>query len=119
SSSSPFAPHSTSLFFFFTTLPPPSSSLFPYTTLFRSKSDCSTCQRRRSTVQAALHRPATYFACTAARNILRRPLLGVEDRPSPRSEEHTSELQSLTNLVCRLLLQQKNQYQYTTRTRYL
>src|SRR5438046_5569530 len=60
---------------------PPRSTLFPYTTLFRS--------RRRGARAPWRSRP-------------RRP---AADRP--RSEEHTSELQSLTNLVCRLLLEKK------------
>src|SRR5260370_24282314 len=61
---------------------PPRSTLFPYTTLFRS------CPRSG---RAA--------ACRAARN----SCAGA----APRSEEHTSELQSHLNLVCRLLLEKK------------
>src|SRR5258706_653305 len=70
---------------------PPRSTLFPYTTLFRSVNfirirSCQANQRR-------LPRIATNRRATST------PLL--------RSEEHTSELQSLTNLVCRLLLEKK------------
>src|SRR5262249_59175359 len=65
---------------------PPRSTLFPYTTLFRSPR-VSRWGRRR----------------WAAR---RSRCRGTSGRPS-RSEEHTSELQSLTNLVCRLLLEKK------------
>src|SRR5207237_8905496 len=74
------------LFFFFFLLlpPPPSSTLFPYTTLFRSA------------LRAAIRRPA------ARTTRDRFPPSG-----SPRSEEHTSELQSHLNLVCRLLLEKK------------
>src|SRR5258706_10783155 len=64
---------------------PPRSTLFPYTTLFRS--------RDVDLAAAAL-----------------RATLGVDDdvvATTSRSEEHTSELQSLTNLVCRLLLEKK------------
>src|SRR6266851_7740268 len=69
------------LFFFFLMIRrPPRSTLFPYTTLFRSG-----CRRPR--------RPA------------RR---GWTGRCPPRSEEHTSELQSHHDLVCRLLLEKKN-----------
>src|SRR6266576_6453288 len=69
------------LFFFFLMIRrPPRSTLFPYTTLFRSS-------RLRRT-------PAT--ACDAG-----------PDRSVPRSEEHTSELQSRRDLVCRLLLEKK------------
>src|SRR5258708_12539247 len=63
---------------------PPRSTLFPYTTLFRSS-------RRR----ARYPRSPRDGAC-------RRPR-----HPSPRSEEHTSELQSPDHLVCRLLLEKK------------
>src|ERR1019366_6443894 len=71
------------LFFFFFLMirRPPRSTLFPYTTLFRS------------------------IGCGAgARN---RPLQEEAHPQDARSEEHTSELQSLTNLVCRLLLEKK------------
>src|SRR2546426_9235780 len=67
---------------------PPRSTLFPYTTLFRS-------DRRL----AALHQPA-------ASGQLHRPVRRGE-RQRARSEEHTSELQSPCNLVCRLLLEKK------------
>src|SRR5258706_7806796 len=65
---------------------PPRSTLFPYTTLFRSKSQptslsaCGKCSAKTDWMLC------TFFS---------------------RSEEHTSELQSLTNLVCRLLLEKK------------
>src|SRR6478736_7760871 len=74
-----------SFFFFFLMIRrPPRSTLFPYTTLFRS--------RRRTRRQGpAGHRVA--------------PL------PPSRSEEHTSELQSQSNLVCRLLLEKKKKKQ--------
>src|SRR5438477_2601043 len=72
---------------------PPRSTLFPYTTLFRSAREPD--QR--------LHRPAL-----APRD--RDPALASHPRPrgASRSEEHTSELQSHVNLVCRLLLEKKN-----------
>src|SRR5438046_3236290 len=75
-------------FFFFMIRPPPRSTLFPYTTLFRSM----------------------------LRSFLQRPIFAPSRKPRSRinrlitvfrSEEHTSELQSLTNLVCRLLLEKK------------
>src|SRR5437016_7123722 len=67
---------------------PPRSTLFPYTTLFRSHGHIQACQLR-------LHRGDTSEG-------------EKRYRFSPsRSEEHTSELQSLTNLVCRLLLEKK------------
>src|SRR5258706_9908883 len=76
---------------------PPRSTLFPYTTLFRSNAT------------AVVLRPKAHaFLLDSLRNqflCLVRPL-GVY-RDHFRSEEHTSELQSLTNLVCRLLLEKK------------
>src|SRR5690349_22285914 len=71
------------LFFFFLMIrPPPRSTLFPYTTLFRSK------RRQLSALRVGIAGP-----CLGPR--------------SPRSEEHTSELQSRRDLVCRLLLEKK------------
>src|SRR5258706_9447398 len=74
---------------------PPRSTLFPYTTLFRSTTDLGNSSRilhqtpnaRADRVQTIIH----------------------------RSEEHTSELQSLTNLVCRLLLEKKKEPEPTGR----
>src|SRR5437016_10785042 len=70
---------------------PPRSTLFPYTTLFRSAGDDP------DVVAPALRAAA---AAGPGRGSLRRCR-------AVRSEEHTSELQSLTNLVCRLLLEKK------------
>src|SRR5438093_8773740 len=76
---------------------PPRSTLFPYTTLFRS-------ERVREEVVEHLPEALT----VAAHN--RVGARGDGDRDlALRSEEHTSELQSLTNLVCRLLLEKKKQ----------
>src|SRR2546429_9948285 len=72
-------------FFFLMIRRPPRSTLFPYTTLFRSKTECQNLGRRHTGMRAGLR------ACA-----------GV-----PRSEEHTSELQSRLHLVCRLLLEKK------------
>src|SRR6266478_8358863 len=81
-----------SVFFFFFFLMirlPPRSTLFPYTTLFRSGR-----HRPRGAVRSELA-----AACAL-------PARG-RDRRCLRSEEHTSELQSQSNLVCRLLLEKK------------
>src|SRR2546430_5782363 len=78
-------------FFFLMIRRPPRSTLFPYTTLFRSR----WCSR---TVHA---RPCGRPAHRRLRNEARR---SARQR---RSEEHTSELQSQSNLVCRLLLEKK------------
>src|SRR2546430_3610063 len=76
---------------------PPRSTLFPYTTLFRSAS---------SALRGSL------ITCTPELHLAS----GLEIS-SERSEEHTSELQSQSNLVCRLLLEKKkNRIQPTTRT---
>src|SRR5258706_12007721 len=74
---------------------PPRSTLFPYTTLFRSKGI-------KEIVVA--HAPA---ANEAERAALATEARRYADEKADRSEEHTSELQSLTNLVCRLLLEKK------------
>src|SRR5258706_9142666 len=84
---------------------PPRSTLFPYTTLFRSRRYClDNCRARnlpqRNDCSRALGSSREQFSCTGTG----RP----HDSPC-RSEEHTSELQSLTNLVCRLLLEKKKQ----------
>src|SRR5437899_6765914 len=71
--------------------PPPRSTLFPYTTLFRSK--------RTPCEKASSSRMVCEFGM------------------AERSEEHTSELQSLRHLVCRLLLEKKNELYTRTRTR--
>src|SRR5258706_12095457 len=80
---------------------PPRSTLFPYTTLFRSPS-ASPWQRDRS------WRSCSPGAHTSASSTEEHRGLGFfRARGGSRSEEHTSELQSLTNLVCRLLLEKK------------
>src|SRR5437016_6421429 len=87
---------------------PPRSTLFPYTTLFRSQDDRYH-ERGYLFVLAALE--YAQGELSAAQVPARRELaLGV------RSEEHTSELQSLTNLVCRLLLEKKNKRNCTYTT---
>src|SRR2546430_5691295 len=75
---------------------PPRSTLFPYTTLFRSH---CTCGKTIPTQCCLSCLPITPSAT----------LLPFVRRCSPRSEEHTSELQSQSNLVCRLLLEKKSQ----------
>src|SRR2546430_10606749 len=82
---------------------PPRSTLFPYTTLFRS--------RLRREVARQLGDRAHDVAILTLHALGRKVIdtwanqLGYDDRP--RSEEHTSELQSQSNLVCRLLLEKK------------
>src|SRR2546427_9601360 len=74
---------------------PPRSTLFPYTTLFRSVVVAAQQERR--------HRRSEHHAVQAL-----LAMVGHVTRHLARSEEHTSELQSQSNLVCRLLLEKKN-----------
>src|SRR5256885_10707934 len=84
---------------------PPRSTLFPYTTLFRSHVYQRTCDHHHlRRIDRRHHDPLSAqrdFAWSAA-----RCEVCVHDEPA-RSEEHTSELQSPCNLVCRLLLEKK------------
>src|SRR5690242_21539435 len=88
---------------------PPRSTLFPYTTLFRSRrrSGHGGKHRAASRRAAARTRPPTYGRRTSPRS---SPLGEGSGEPDVlrRSEEHTSELQSHVNLVRRLLLEKKN-----------
>src|SRR5260370_19214042 len=80
---------------------PPRSTLFPYTTLFRSNG--------LGRVPACRPKPSRVTCCNACSGaIATRPVLLWQPRRQ-RSEEHTSELQSHLNLVCRLLLEKKKQ----------
>src|SRR2546425_10953877 len=83
-----FPPPPFFIFFFLMIRRPPRSTLFPYTTLFRSRGACA----KRDGLVRSGGRPGERGrrSCTAS-----------------RSEEHTSELQSLAYLVCRLLLEKK------------
>src|SRR3712207_8150765 len=93
------------LFFFLMIRRPPRSTLFPYTTLFRSRC-LRRCTERRS-AGAASH--AGSLGRGRARSTARRSRRTGKARL--RSEEHTSELQSRQYLVCRLLLEKKkNEY---------
>src|SRR2546425_7777484 len=95
---------------------PPRSTLFPYTTLFRSP--CVSADQNSGTslprgVSAPMPVTTTRRGSTALRVVL-DVLDGVADGHDllGRSEEHTSELQSLAYLVCRLLLEKKKRYSY-------
>src|SRR2546430_13673852 len=90
-------------FFFLMIRRPPRSTLFPYTTLFRSFV--------ADVLNGTPSIVVGIFACTW----LVRPMGHFSALSgSVRSEEHTSELQSQSNLVCRLLLEKKNRAHYTT-----
>src|SRR2546430_10535980 len=87
-------------FFFLMIRRPPRSTLFPYTTLFRSKFDGFK-QRSAQALNDCTHH-------------LIAQAIGIDDRAAfERSEEHTSELQSQSNLVCRLLLEKKKKMMKT------
>src|SRR5256885_5615940 len=87
---------------------PPRSTLFPYTTLFRSLELPADAASARQRQLASLLEGAAPFAGDAG---VRKEILALRDRvlttDYERSEEHTSELQSPCNLVCRLLLEKK------------
>src|SRR5436309_11738660 len=87
-------------------LEPPRSSLFPYTTLFRSRRQGH--QPRQYKPNVAVE-PAPQGLPAEGRRLhrQRRDRHGGRLLPQARSEEHTSELQSRENLVCRLLLAKK------------
>src|SRR5260221_3125422 len=88
---------------------PPRSTLFPYTTLFRSpvaacQHNCA-CGDRGKGGRAAIAAMAKRDSGRADIGRIRIGIIAVH----PRSEEHTSELQSHSDLVCRLLLEKKKQ----------
>src|SRR2546430_6456870 len=88
---------------------PPRSTLFPYTTLFRSKAGSTYIDS--STVSPALARRIAAACAERKVRFLDAPVTGgdwgAKKGELVRSEEHTSELQSQSNLVCRLLLEKK------------
>src|SRR2546427_8284460 len=90
------------LFFFLMIRRPPRSTLFPYTTLFRSR-----VREVATIILRSLGGLAQRFR-NATEEVIRAGVERLEvDRLLERSEEHTSELQSQSNLVCRLLLEKK------------
>src|SRR5438046_4029667 len=82
---------------------PPTSTLFPYTTLFRSNS--------------VPHRPLPLLPSRSRFSRRYRMSHSPLNRLRLRSEEHTSELQSLTNLVCRLLLEKKKKIKHVEKAK--
>src|SRR5438093_10031798 len=95
-----------SFVFFIMIRRPPRSTLFPYTTLFRSKGVVDL--HRGETLGVVLEHLGLRGLVRIERPLPLREV--VARRAHARSEEHTSELQSLTNLVCRLLLEKKKHY---------
>src|SRR5256885_9669064 len=103
-------------FFFLMIRRPPRSTLFPYTTLFRSSAGRNSTPQRhtashRGSRRSNRFRPRRPRAPRGASAARATHPPGILDRKwRPRSEEHTSELQSPCNLVCRLLLEKKKSY---------
>src|SRR5256886_5645045 len=83
---------------------PPRSTLFPYTTLFRSRTGHPAGKVRSATILAPTATQTDGMSKTA---FVLGPEKALEIINRMRSEEHTSELQSQSNLVCRLLLEKK------------
>src|SRR2546427_9444757 len=95
---------------------PPRSTLFPYTTLFRSpllRRDLGVAPRPQVGEGDVVDRHLHPFGRPPILGVLVEP--GVVRRDEMRSEEHTSELQSQSNLVCRLLLEKKKKQYNKTR----
>src|SRR2546430_13015302 len=97
---------------------PPRSTLFPYTTLFRSQGKNLI---ERQIVAGARHQRAIVEGLGPETAVLARirgkmARHGGAGAVADRSEEHTSELQSQSNLVCRLLLEKKQKPQHCVRT---
>src|SRR2546426_4422681 len=91
---------------------PPRSTLFPYTTLFRSVfEDLSALIKAQ---KAAAWQEVAQRIAHEIKNPLTPIQLSAERLRKKRSEEHTSELQSPCNLVCRLLLEKKKKKKYET-----
>src|SRR5204862_8039626 len=96
------------------TRPPPTSTLFPYTTLFRSVHDArdgtGSRSRRAAKAQSVAASASSTSATTPFMSAIPAPANAVRawiTSEVTRSEEHTSELQSRRDLVCRLLLEKK------------
>src|SRR5206468_12205642 len=103
---------SLSHFLFLMLPPPPRSTLFPYTTLFRSPARPTCGPRSASRPSPTCGRLGAWARLAAGEPGRGAPPDGLSARersrqPEPRSEEHTSELQSRSDLVCRLLLEKK------------
>src|SRR5690242_21625531 len=95
---------------------PPRSTLFPYTTLFRSKRtiEGGTMVRRRYQ-RGSLFKRGKREKVWVAR--WWEDVINADGTMGRRSEEHTSELQSHVNLVCRLLLEKKKKREYKSKNR--
>src|SRR5258706_8889437 len=87
---------------------PPRSTLFPYTTLFRSVNEARMDMAMSNVDQQKIKIDDEAEKLQASELVKQFKIeMGLASPQAARSEEHTSELQSLTNLVCRLLLEKK------------
>src|SRR5947207_11744118 len=86
---------------------PPRSTLFPYTTLFRSQDGARLARAGLRDLRRREHLDRVFGECVALPR-----LAMVRPQGQARSEEHTSELQSHSDLVCRLLLEKKKTENY-------
>src|SRR5690606_42147165 len=93
-------------FFSFSFRRPPRSTLFPYTTLFRSRLQLVEAALRLLQARAHVAQRSPQLLALRLAQVAERLLVQHLQQPQ-RSEEHTSELQSRENLVCRLLLEKK------------
>src|SRR2546428_2101687 len=87
---------------------PPRSTLFPYTTLFRSSRQIGATSIRRPKPHKSKRNCARWATWTDLNILLLTQVVPYPPDARSRSEEHTSELQSRSDLVCRLLLEKKN-----------
>src|SRR5438874_9656253 len=92
-------------------LHPPSSTLFPYTTLFRSPGESREILLAARAVGLKLRIHADELGASGGSQLAAE----LRVRSADRSEEHTSELQSRRDLVCRLLLEKKNNHRSSRR----
>src|SRR5437899_5789233 len=92
---------------------PPSSTLFPYTTLFRSQRQQARQARDVLAVDLDQGQRVRPLVVDRGMHRLDEGALAGAARARARSEEHTSELQSLRHLVCRLLLEKKKNTEHT------
>src|SRR5690349_22068932 len=91
--------------------PPPRSTLFPYTTLFRSGPEEESALERSLLLSIVRWRLRFHASVFGAKPQIVREKTDQAAYHGQRSEEHTSELQSRRDLVCRLLLEKKNRPQ--------
>src|SRR5438034_5722843 len=98
---------------------PPRSTLFPYTTLFRSKMiERLNCVQNQVTIQdkVLIRNKVAAFIITGGQDNIQAVAGAMFTFWAERSEEHTSELQSHSDLVCRLLLEKKKKREHQQRT---